>query len=88
MILGEATGSALNCLSPTKRDEFLGRPEQALEESKYAAADEGNLALCRVINVLLSKWDHALPLFFTQIADTNYELVCTVLALCLFHGHG
>jgi hypothetical protein len=54
MILGEATGGVLNCLSPAKRDEFLGRPEQAIEASKYAAANEGNLALCRVINILLS----------------------------------
>jgi hypothetical protein len=55
MILGEAAGSALHCLSPAKRDEFSGRPEQALEASKYAAADERNLALCRTINALLSK---------------------------------
>jgi hypothetical protein len=33
----------------------LGRTEQAIEASKFAAADEGNLALCRIINVLLSK---------------------------------
>ncbi len=32
----------------------LGRTEQAIEASKYAAADDGNLALCRTINVLLS----------------------------------
>jgi hypothetical protein len=54
MILGKATGGVPNCLSPAKRDEFWGRTEQAIEASKYAAADEGNLALCRIINVLLS----------------------------------
>ena len=54
MILGEATGGAPNCLSPAKWDEFLGRTEQAIEASKYAAADEENLALCRIINVFLS----------------------------------
>jgi hypothetical protein len=54
MILGEGTGGAPNCLSRAKRGEFLGCTEQAIEASKYAAADEGNLALCRIINVLLS----------------------------------
>ncbi len=32
----------------------LGRPAQALEASKPAAAEEGNLTLCRVINALIS----------------------------------
>jgi hypothetical protein len=62
MILGEAMGGVPNCLSPAKRDEFLGRTEQAIEASKYAAADEENFALCRIINVLPSKSDLDCPL--------------------------